>query len=124
MYIIQTVYRSNEVKVHSALNHKNILALAAVLMGEKHERHSGKFYCFHFMSKMDCDLRQVLSTKEVGSLKHYYVNCSKDPQKFEVAYNNVKYVLMETLKGLEYLHSQGYVHRDVKGHYSYSYRAA
>ena len=67
------------------------------------------------MSRMDCDLRQILSSREVGCLKHYYAHCSKDPEKFEIAYNNVKYVLMETLKSLEYLHSQGYVHRDVKG---------
>ena len=106
------MYRSNEVNVHSALKHKNILPLAAVLMGEKHERHTGKFYCFHFMSRMDCDLRQILSSREVGCLKHYYAHCSKHP---EIAYNNVKYVQMETLKGLEYLYSQGYVHRDVKG---------
>ena len=32
----QTVYQRGEVKVHSALKHKNILPLLAVLMGKKH----------------------------------------------------------------------------------------
>ena len=33
--------------------------LLAVLMGEKHETHSGRLYCYHFMPKMDYDLRQI-----------------------------------------------------------------
>ena len=66
--MLQTVYRSNEVNVHSALNHKNILPLLAVVMGERHERHSGRFYCFHFMLKMDYDLSQILLSREVETL--------------------------------------------------------
>lgn len=79
LYVIatQTVYRSNEVNVYSALKHENILPLIAVLMGEKHEKHSGKFYCFHFMARMDYDLRQILSTKEVGSLKCFMLTAPK-----------------------------------------------
>ena len=67
------------------------------------------------MPKMDYDLRQILSVKEIGCLKHLYAHCSKDLGKFNKAYNNIKFILRNVLKALAYLHSNGYVHRDVKG---------
>ena len=67
------------------------------------------------MPRMDCDLRQILSTKEVGCLKYLYGNCSTNRAKFDTAFGNVKYTLKETLKALIFIHSSGFVHRDVKG---------
>jgi len=103
------------VNVHATLRHENILPLVAVLMGERHEHHSRKFYCYHFMPKMDCDLRQIMSTREVGCLKHFYNNCGNDLRKWETGFSNIKFILGETLKALIYLHENGYVHRDIKG---------
>ena len=31
-------------------------------LGEKYECHSGRFYCYHFMPKVDCNLRQISSS--------------------------------------------------------------
>ena len=120
--ILQIVYRPNEINVHSALKHENnILPLVAVLMGEKHNHYSGRFYHFHFTLKMNYDLRKILLTKEVGFLKHLYNHCSThvELEKLDTAYRNTKFLLSEILKALAYLYNNGYVQRDVKGKYNY-----
>ena len=58
---------------------------------------------------MDCDPRQIMSTRVVGCLKHFYRNCGNDLRKWETGFNNIKFILGEMLKALIYLHENGYV---------------
>ncbi len=110
----KTVLRAAEVNVQTALSHNNILALNAVLMGERHERHPERFYCFHFMPRMDYDLRKILSDKKTGCLKSYHLANARDPAKFARGFKNVMHFLNETREGIAYMHSKGFVHRDIK----------
>ena len=67
------------------------------------------------MPKIDFDLRQILSARDVGCLKHFYNNCANNTRRWEIGFNNIKFILSKTLNALVYLHDNGYVHRDVKG---------
>ena len=110
----KTVYRSKEISVHSQLSHPNIINLEAVLIGEKHERHKDKHYVYCFMPKMDINFRNVLSTKEHGCLKHMKMQLVEKREQWELVLANTKHVLKSVLKALDYMHSQGLVHRDIK----------
>ncbi len=114
----QTVFRTNEVNVHGNLKHENILPLKAVIIGEKNKRHANRLDCFHFMKMMDYDLRQILSDRQVGYLRHWYRSCtsttSSNSKQWETGFGNIKFILGRTLNALVYLHENGYVHRDVK----------
>ena len=113
--ICQTVYRPVEIRVHSQLSHPNLVNLDAVLIGEEHEKHKGKFYAFCFMTKCDMDFRSVISTKEHGCLKHLKLQLSNQHDVWQLVMVNVKYVLKSVLKAIHYMHKLGLVHRDVKG---------
>ena len=108
------MYRSKEISVHSQLCHPNIINLEAVLIGEKHERHKDKHYVYCFMPKMDINFRNVLSTKEHGCLKHMKMQLVEKREQWELVLVNTKHVLKSVLKALDYMHSHGLVHRDIK----------
>ena len=67
------------------------------------------------MTKCDMDFRSVISTKEHGCLKHLKMQLSNQRDVWQLAMVNVKYVLRSVLKGVDYMHKLGLVHRDVKG---------
>lgn len=69
------------------------------------------------MTKCDVDFRNVISTKEHGCLKHLKMQLAEQHSTWELVMVNIKYVIRSVLKALDYMHSQGLVHRDVKGMY-------
>ena len=109
---MQTVYRSEEISIHSQLCHPNIINLEAVLVGEKHEYHKDKHYVYCFMPKMGISFRNVL--EKHGCLKHMKMQLIEKREQWELVLVNTKHVLRSVLKALDYMHSQGLVHRDIK----------
>ena len=83
------------------------------MIGE-HERHKDKHYIYCFMPKMDINFRNVLSTKRHGCLKHIQMQLVEKREQWELILTNVKHVLRSVLKALDYMHSQGLRHRDIK----------
>lgn len=100
-FIYQNIYYSSEVNDHAALKHD--------LMRRKHECHP---FC---LPKMKYDLRQILSIKVKGWLKHLYFLCLKYLEKVYNNFNDV--VLNVLLEDLLYLHSNECDHQGVKGMY-------
>ena len=64
------------------------------------------------MPKMDTDFRNVL--KEHDCLKHMKMQLVEKKEQWELVLVNTKHVLRSVLKALDYMHSHGFVHRDIK----------
>ena len=103
-----------EIDIHSQLCHPNILELCAVLIGERHEHFTDTHYVYHFLAKMDTDFDNVITTEGHGCLKHMKMQLVEKRDQWELVLVNTKHVLRSVLKALDYMHTQGLVHRDIK----------
>lgn len=112
IFILQTLYRPEEILVHSRLRHCNVINLEAVLVGEKHECYKDKCYVFCFMPKMAINFGSVLSFSGHGCLIYLKMHLAK--RQWQMVLLNVKHILRSVLKALDYMHSQGYVHGGVE----------
>ncbi len=110
----KTVYRKKEINFHSQLAHPNIINLEAVMVGERHQRRRDKHYVYCFMPKMDINLRNLLSRKEHGCLKHIKAQLRERIPLWDQVLRNTKHILKSVLKALDYMHNQALVQRDVK----------
>ena len=104
------MYRSEDVSVYSRLCHPNIVNLEAVLIGDKHECLKNQFYAYHFMTKMDVNLKKALSANQDGCLRYF-----KRKEQWEMVLCNTKHILKCVLKAINYMRSQGVALKDIKG---------
>ena len=63
---------------------------------------------------MDTDFENVITTEAHGCLKHMKMQLVEKREQWELVLVNTKHVLRSVLKALDYMHSQGLVHRDIK----------
>ena len=90
------------------------MELYAVLIRERHEFFTDIHYVYHFMPKMDNDFGNIIVTEGHGCLKHMKMQWAEKGKQWELVLANTKHVLISVLTALQYMHSQGLVHRDIK----------
>ena len=111
----KTTFRTREYQILVRVQHRNIIPLVAMMIGETHPVHRKRYFCYHFMPHMNGDCARMIVDHEEYTLKELRRRHHDNPRQLGLMQGNMRYLLSEVLRGLEYLHSLNIVHRDVKG---------
>eukprot|EP01084_Bolivina_argentea_P177624 307123_1 len=84
-----------EIKLMKHFNHPNIMNLCDVIPPEQHNKYSFN-ECYLIIPCMDFTLKKVISSKQELTEKHK------------------QWIIYQITRGLEYMHSGGIIHRDIK----------
>ena len=96
------------------LDHKNILPLLSVMMGEEDPKRSRRFFCYHFLPKMSGDLQSYLNKIGHGGISTLLLKYKDEPEVLQLIVDNTKHIVRSVLRGLDHLHQNNIVHNDVK----------
>ena len=114
LVVKKTSYRNREIQIHRKLRHNNVVQLLALMVGERHPSQRRRLTCYHFLPKMTGDLARLVVDSEENTLKKLRLRYGGNPKQFGLIQGNLKYILIQILQGLVYLHGLNIVHRDLK----------